>query len=279
MRQTKPSSKRGSTYMTAQKAAIARENINKHAWLRNEVDKKYIQPADQYTELTDILYDLIPSEGIPRGNSVGAQGDPEMFTCRYCKTNIGALYGSYSWKHDPLKQPWKIQCPHCDRWFPSNNFAGFYKLGLNAYGEFDYEMAHRKNSALISQGHPGYLVNELYPEAETLFGAKNWGVDDGRGYLTGRIYENGVQERHTYIAEYVHFGLWANARIAPHKHNGIIVDALSTCAHAYFYTGDIKYGRTAAILLDRFVTLRQRCMEFRRWCQQGKNYGQDLGNL
>lgn len=253
MRDLKEVTKQSSTYMTAEKAAAARENMKKYAWLRAQVYEKYIVPADRYVEIVDQLYDLIPSEGIPRSNSVGAQGDPEMLTCRYCKANIGALYGSYPWKHDPLNKPWKVQCPHCTRWFPSNDFGAFYKLGLNDYGEFDYELAHKKNRELVEQGQPGYLVNELYPETEELFGVKDWGVDDGRGYLPGRIYENGVAERHTYIAQFVHFGLWANKRIGPHKKNGIIVDALSTCSYAYFYTGDVKYGRVTAILLDRLA--------------------------
>ena len=61
------------------------------------------------------------------------------------------------------------------------------------------------------------------------------------------MYENTeVIERHTYIAEYLHWGIWRG---------GIISDAIEHSAYAYFYTGDMKYGRVAAILIDRVADL------------------------
>ncbi|MBR2181399.1 MAG: hypothetical protein IJ949_05870, partial [Oscillospiraceae bacterium] len=66
-----------------------------------------------------------------------------------------------------------------------------------------------------------------------------WGVDDGWGYLPGRKYEDGLAERHGYIAFYNNH-LWENIYIEIQK-----------IAAAYLYTGDAKYGRAGAILLDR----------------------------
>lgn len=239
--------------MTKEKAAIARENLRKLPWARKEIEANHIKRADMYVDKIDLLYDMVVGEGIPRSTCVGAEGDPDMYFCRYCGCNLGAKYADAAWIHDPFENPWKIKCPDCGRLFPSNDFAGFYKLGLDEYGRFDRELAHKKNEELVKSGEQGYLVNLLYPEAEEKFGDKNWGVDDGFGYVTGRVYDNGVVERHTYIAQYLHYGMWYTESMASKRERGVIMDALLSCANSYFYTGEIKYGRVAAILLDRIA--------------------------
>ncbi len=112
----------------------------------------------------------------------------------------------------------------------------------------------------------GYLVNKLYDnledvktlnanqglrEGET---TETWGVDDGHGYvprkLDGTYYKNDNRaERHTYIAEYSHYGLWRGDGGS----GGAIQNAISYLANAYFFTGEKKYGQAAAILLDRMA--------------------------
>ena len=275
------------SYMTAAEALAARENVKKYSWAKSEAEK-YVKLADVYTDKIDKLYDMISSEGIPRGYGVGGVDDPEMYYCRYCAVDLRLEHGSYSWVHSPLTREWKIQCPDCKRLFPSNDFGSFYKLGLNEYGEFDRLRALSRHHALVKHGDAyaecdckaptdewvnewyeyygygdknGYLYNKLY---ENLEGEKTinvnkglrdgerretWGVDDGFGYVprkpdgTPYTYENTeIIERHTYIAEYLHFGIW---------YGGMISDAIEHSAYAYFYTGDMKYGRVAAILLDR----------------------------
>lgn len=246
-------SKTKSTYMTKEKARVARENIKKYPWAREEVQEKYISRAERYVDKIDLLYDMVVGEGIPRSTCVGAEGDPDMYFCRYCGCDLGAKYADAAWLHNPFEYPWKIKCPDCGRLFPSNDFGSFYKLGLDEYGRFDRELAHKKNDELIAKGEVGYLVNELYPEAEEKFGDKNWGVDDGFGYVTGKVYDNGVRERHTYIAQYLHYGMWYTESMSSKKERGIIMDALLSSAYSFFYTGDLKYGRVAAILLDRIA--------------------------
>ncbi len=241
------------TYMTKQKAEIARENLAKFPQAREEIEKQHILSAERYVDKIDLLYDMVVAEGLPRSTCVGAEGDPEMYFCRYCGCDLGAKYEAAAWLHDPFENPWKIKCPDCGRLFPSNDFEGFYKLGLDEFGRFDRELAHKRNKELTEKGESGYLVNILYPEAEEKFGDKNWGVDDGFGYVTGRVYENGVVERHTYIAQYLHYGMWYTESMSSHRKRGVIMDALLSCANSYFYTGDIKYGRVAAILLDRIA--------------------------
>ena len=136
-----------STYMTKEKALAARENMEKFSWVRVEVEKKYISRADRYIDKIDALYDMIVAEGIPRSTCVGAEGDPEMYFCRYCGCDISAKYESAAWIINPIEHPWKIKCPDCGRLFPSNDFEGFYKLCLDLkqtdmIGGGSYKRAH-----------------------------------------------------------------------------------------------------------------------------------------
>ena len=286
------------TYFTEEEAINARENYKQYDWVKSEY-ASYITNADFYIEHLDTLYDMIPSQGVPRAICVGNYDDPYTYTCRYCGCDIMAKYGQFSWQHNPLARPWKSQCPDCKRLFPSNDFGSFYKLGLNEYGEFDRQRAleaHREmllekgliDTSVTAPGEVwsaswlkyygygvkgGYLYNELYEndnlkEVKTLNGGQGlrpgetqetWGVDDGQGYAphdeNGKPYSYMLDgevliERHTYIAVYNHFGLWR-------KHGddkgraGVIRNAIRYCSYAYFLTGDVKYGRVAAILLDR----------------------------
>jgi hypothetical protein len=230
------SDKKALTIWTEEERANARENIEKYSWAA-EASKGYIDEAERYVKIIDTLYEMVVAEGLPRYYFVGEALDPERFYCRYCKTNIAAKYGLYSWIVDPINDPWKIKCPECRRRFPSNDFGSFYELGKDENGIFNIELAHKRNDELIAKGEPGYLVNVLYPEK-----GEGWGVDDGFGYFPGNVYDNGVVERHNYIAYYLHEGLW---------HGGVIDGALRAFMYAYIYTGDPKYGRAGAILLDR----------------------------
>ncbi|MBQ9986342.1 MAG: hypothetical protein IJP38_08560, partial [Oscillospiraceae bacterium] len=265
------------TYMTAEKAAAARNNVNKYDWAKSAADSSYIKLADVFVDRVDELYNMITSNEVPRSTGIGAEGDPEMYHCRYCATDIRLNYGQFAWQHNPLNRPWKVQCPDCKRYFPSNDFGSFYKLGLNEYGEFSRQRALDAHAELFGDPNAekgsdeyygygkGYLKNELYDNLSTVKtlnvnkGLRDgetqdtWGVDDGMGYVpkkpdgTPYTYENGVIERHTYIAEYMHSGVWRKQVTG----GGVVLEAITRSANAYFYTGDKKYGRVAAILLDR----------------------------
>ncbi len=278
--------KSAATYMTAAKAQNARENYKKYAWAKSGAEA-YIKEADKYVSRLDELYDMIHSEGIPRSWSVGGEGDPDMYLCRYCGADLMNLHGQFPWVHNALSRPWQVQCPECKRLFPSNDFEKFYELGLNDYGEFDRMRAleaHREMFGDKSVTEPGaehsaqwkkyygygvaggYLTNNLYDtipntanghrglrEGETV---ETWGVDDSMGYVPSKAdgtpykYEsNGVVERHTYVAEYLHSGVWRWIN----DNDAAVTEAIDNCAYAYFYTGDKKYGRVAAILIDRLA--------------------------
>jgi hypothetical protein len=47
--------------------------------------------------------------------------------CPSCRKDV-PMYG---WKIDGLRQPWKAACPHCHEMFPKNDFARFYRSGLD----------------------------------------------------------------------------------------------------------------------------------------------------
>jgi len=265
------------TYYTQTRRESARDNIKKYEWAKDELEtaKRY---SEEYISGFEALYDTIVGEGIPRSNRVGDHRDEHYMYCRYCGENVGAKYGSTkAYKVDVYNRPWKVMCYECKRVFPSNDFESFLKLGLNADGTFDRLKALEKHRSLLldkgialSDTDPGeegsdtwytyygygvkggYLYNDLYSELRSGEKANidprtgdkvdgcRWGVDDGMGYLPGRIASN-AQERHTYVAYYLHSAL-------------IKVDeAIEWLAKVYVYTDDKTYGNAAAILLNRIA--------------------------
>ena len=261
------------TYYTDEMVEAARENVKKYAWAKSLRDTA-IKNAEKYLGRTEFLYHMIPGEGIPRTSQVGLKGDNYYQFCRYCGVEIGKLNTAYPWISNPLSEPWKLQCPNCQRKFPSNDFESFYELGLNEQGIFDRDLALERHKELFdgkTYGY-GYLKNDYYNELtvdpfwqsqgkevpithgwsidyELAEANDVWGVDDGFGYDTGRSYAGGLREVHSYIGYYHQFALW-NSR----KHNpGAIQTAVETLRDAYLYTGDAKYGRIGAIMMDRIA--------------------------
>ncbi|MBQ9984936.1 MAG: S-layer homology domain-containing protein [Oscillospiraceae bacterium] len=264
------------TYYTEEKVNAARENIKKYSWARAEADVA-IAEAEKYLKYSmEDLWDMIPGEGIPRSMSVGLKGDTDRIYCRYCGENISLITNIYPYITDPLNNPWKVQCPKCKRFFPSNDFASFYKLGLDPEtGLFNRELALEKHLEMFGGTYGyGYLKNDLYPELRKTgldprtgdpithgWGelpkepeniADVWGVDDGYGYETGRMATPTLREVHTYIWFYNHFGLWyqSGKNCAAEVYN-----AITKLATAYIYTGDERYGKLGAVMLDRLADL------------------------
>ena len=234
--------KSASSFYTEEKVAAARENVQKYSWARTERDKAE-SAANKYIGKEDDLWNLVTQEGLPRGATVGFQDDPNAYTCAYCGVDLRAKYSVYPWISDPLNTPWKVQCPDCRRFFPSNDFGNYYKLGIDENGKYNKDLAKAKNDELVAKGEDGYLKNILYPEK-----GEGWGVDDGYGYKTGTVFSNGVTESKTWIAYYNHWGLWYTTG---GNNAGLIGTALNNLRNAYLYTGDIRYGRVGAILVDR----------------------------
>jgi len=295
------------TLYTNEMRENAQENIAKYDWAKS-TQKSAIKAADKLMPEVELIKTQIFGEGLPRGRQIGVRGDDYYIYCRYCHANVGRGPGVVS-----MSRPWKVQCPDCKRLFPSNDFEGFLKLGLDESGRFfdvdrarqaHHEMLFHKDGeectcekpakkqantpewyVFYGYGNPdGYLYNELYSEIresnedpwgdlitwnkETIKdeqgevvevidhgadlgtytddagnvlwqGGDMWGVDDGWGYLPGRTYDDGLEERHGYIARYNN-SLWEG-----------LYGKIRTIADAYLYTNDVKYGRAGAVLLDR----------------------------
>ena len=235
------------------------KNASKYDWAKS-LKNSAVNTAQKYLDNLEKYYDLIPAEGIPRSYTITTLQSPADMTyiCSYCKSDIRALHGAYSWVINPINNPWKIACPECKRLFPSNDFESFYKLGLRGDGTFDRALAYQKNQELVDSGHPGYLVNELYPKISEELGipadkAATWMVDDGFGWSPKTGTYGGSEPVTTDpkwapIAYYTHV-FW--------DRNGatysVITRAIKDLTQAYLYSGEAKYGRAGAILLDRIA--------------------------
>lgn len=229
------SGKTRSSYYTEEKRAIAMKNAEKYTWAEDIV-KATVNAAETYVGREDTFWSMVTTQELPRNIRVGYRYDPKHNLCRYCGADIVALTGSnYAYTYNVELNPWKVQCPSCRNYFPSNDFASFYKSGIDANGNWSY--------ALAKQNGAQYLKNNLYPEK-----GAGWGVDDGYGYRTGKNFSTGTgqtwEETHTYIAYYNHWALW---------YNGYLEDVMNISAMAYVYTGEAKYGRIAAVLVDRIA--------------------------
>ncbi|MBQ9986259.1 MAG: S-layer homology domain-containing protein [Oscillospiraceae bacterium] len=243
------------TIYTSEMRANALRNASKYDWA-NSLAQTASSAADKWLENIDTLYDSIPVEGVPRSYSITTLNAPVdmIYTCPYCRTNLQKTHGMYSWVIDPIRNPWKVQCPECKNLFPSNDFESFYKLGITEDGTFDRELALQKNQEIIDAGGEGYLVNKLYPRIGEELGidaekAAVWMVDDGFGWseIDG-TYGTKTCPKWAPIALYAHFFWDVNG---PTK--SFMTRAIMDIRDAYLYTGEEKYGRAGAILLDRIA--------------------------
>ena len=176
---------------------------------------------------------------------------------------------------------------YSETWF---KYYGYGVKGGYLYNDLYPEVGDPK-SGVRFVGENGFqnmsaeVIKENYnPDTIVRETVERWGVDDGHGYATGRTYKNGVKEFHTYIAYFNHFGVWYFGG------TGVAASALSNLGKAYMYTGDEKYGRLGAIILDRVADVYPD-MSIRYWSgynPYGRRYpnstggsaaGKDLGRI
>jgi len=165
---------------------------------------------DKYTEIEDSvkwwmdqsydqLYGLMFSNSLLRSWFVLSYGN-----CPNCNKSVLL----YNWKLDAKNHPFKVQCPHCAKLFPENDFEAFYKSGLASDGRFSYDLANRD-----------------------LLGDYKY-IDDGNGYVD----KNG--ETYLFIAYYLARGHWEQ----------LLSDGITNLSLAYLVTRNDEYARRAMLL-------------------------------
>ncbi|MCA9438304.1 MAG: hypothetical protein KC978_21140, partial [Candidatus Omnitrophica bacterium] len=192
------------------------KNIENYDWARTARDQM-VKQAKPWMEFSDDqLWSLMFGPTISGSWMVWSDG-----YCPACKESVPM----YNWKVDALGHPWKVQCPHCQEFFPKSDFKKFYDSGLDDRGVFDPDLADR--SILFNEEHPDPN------DPKRLFG-----VDDGEGYIEK---EGDKELRWRFIGAYLIYGQWKQA----------VRDGIVNLANAYTMTGDTTYAHNAAILLDR----------------------------
>jgi len=219
----------------------ARYNLIHFQWGK-ELLAETIVVADKNLNYVETYYDMIPCEGLPRSykNSTLKAQDDVKCHCPKCGEDIDKKYGNYGF--DPILEPWKIICPHCKAKFPTNDFALLYARGLDEKGVYHRSLAYKNNAEAVARGEKDALLNELYPEK-----GATWMVDDGFGWSpSSGTYGTKDLVQHTPVAKYIHLFWYDNS-----ARENSLCKVLVHFRDAYLFTGDKKYGRVGAILLDR----------------------------
>ena len=204
--------KRGSVFFDPKVMSVIQANVKGDDWSRSIRDQAVDAAQPWFAMTEDTLWGLMFSGRITRSWMVWSNGH-----CPACKKSVPM----YNWKIAALDRPWKVQCPHCKEYFPKNDFAAFYRSGLDEHGLFDPERADR--TLLFNPDHP-----------DTSDPLRLFGVDDGEGFSDG-------QNRWRFIGHYLTHGQWKQ----------VVLTGIRRLAAAYVLTQDPLYARKAAILLDR----------------------------
>jgi len=236
------SAKTGRTLFTDDMVANAQHNANNYPWGISQ-RKKITGSAWEFVVVQDLLYKSVPAEGVPRSSTICTLGSPRDISthCPACGIDVEMQYGG-KWDIDLIRKPWKVWCMNCKTVFPTNDFALLYERGLDENGEYNRELAIQRNKEAVARGEKDALVNELYPER-----GRTWMVDDGFGWSPADgTYGTNDPVKYTMVAKYAH-DYWYKAP----KYNMRYI--LGRLRDAYLWTGDERYGRTGAILLDRIA--------------------------
>ncbi len=103
--------KRGRAYYTDEMIAIARENLDANPELADDINR-----GTRYDSMTDEeVFGALPSWTVPRQCY-------SNWPCPYCGESIFSHSGFYPWRASN-NTAWRLQCPDCERWFPTNDWA------------------------------------------------------------------------------------------------------------------------------------------------------------
>jgi len=123
--------KTGRTYYTDERVAVGRENAAQYEWAQairtriletGDTIKYYVGPTytaanDFAAQSDDFIWLLQPTTAIPRTYDVSFRT-----ICPECGLKVKEVSVWNAWRIDPIAHPYKVQCPLCDRLYPSNNF-------------------------------------------------------------------------------------------------------------------------------------------------------------
>lgn len=208
--------KQGSTLYPIAVVRQLRDNVAEDSWAASVRDSLVKSAKPWMDKSDDELWDLMFGPGVTRSWMVWSNGH-----CPACGKNVPM----YNWKCYALNKPWKVECPHCQEFFPKNDFLSFFKSGLDRKGVFDPARADR--SLLFNTEHP----DPADPKHK-------FGVDDGEGYVEG-------DNRWRFIGAYQVYGQWKQA----------VLGGIRTLSATYLLTGDPVCAHKAAVMLDRVADL------------------------
>lgn len=208
--------KRKSTFFPQERIRNAQQNAQDFQWAQT-FQQKLLEKAEPWVNISDMdLWNMMFDCGLKRSWMVLSDG-----VCPIC----GNPVPMYSWRIDAFAHPWKLQCPHCQEFFPKNDFYPYYLSGLDSHHIFHPELAD--HSLLYNTEHPS-------PDDPLHL----FGVDDGNGYQEG-------DKTWLFIATYLVYGQWKQ----------MILGGITNLAQAYAVSGEKRYAHKAAILLDRVADL------------------------
>lgn len=230
-----------STIFTAERVMNARNNVANYSWAQAE-RSAILDYAAAWRNLSDEQLWRIPIEQtVPRSIYVHATAG-----CPIHGSVLHERYGVYGWRVDPIRRPWKVQCPIGGEYWPTNDFGAFYASGKDAQNIFRFDRANR---SLL------YSTDSSRP----------YGVDDGTGYVAS----DGT--RFNFIAYYVHWGIWQNLGRSWSQ-------ALENLSQAYVLTGDPVYAHKTAILLSRIADVLP-SMDTSYWSSRGYVQGDGFSGM
>jgi hypothetical protein len=208
----------------------ARSNINSNNQFKKQATEITSLAETLTKEFTsNELWQSITGQKVPRAAFVDPTreiGSPTH------GTEIYEQHGAhYPWELDPREETWKVIDPMTGMKYPTNDFQSYLKSGRDGRGFFDPDLADDR-----------YLINELYPERGEM-----WGVDDGYGWhdKNGNLF--------TFVAYYNHWAVWTGGAHFEERDWLGIRDMARVLGRSYVFTGEQRYARAAAILLDRIA--------------------------
>ncbi len=142
-RATQPSRAQAGVLFPPAVVEAARHNAATLPWGKTVRDHVVTTTSSWANLSDDELWSLVFGPTITRSWMVWSNGH-----CPACEKSVPM----YNWEMDALKQPWKTRCPHCKALFPTNDFARYYRTGLDEHGIFDPKKADR--TLLFNTAHP-----------------------------------------------------------------------------------------------------------------------------